>query len=615
MKKYSTCKYYLLLLLFSVTLCACSRSALPVESYQAAESEFSTKSQAEKSGQAGIKDAKKVQADFDEFTMEVFRKELIASPLSLNCLVRHPENYGIVATDMTLGEFSDTSLKEATQEVKDTKQKLETFDPSLLTSDQLLTYKMFMDYLDTALSSDGLELYTQALSPVIGTQAQLPIIFAEYTFSEKKDVENYLALLSTIDEYYKELAAFEKVRADAGLGQSDDALDSIIRSCKDYMIRPESSFLTETFDSKLIDVPDLTEDERNAFKAQHSTILKEHFIPAYQNLASELEQLKGKGVNNNGLYYFKDGKRYYEYLVSSLSGTTSTIPELKKRINKELGKNMAEISLLAQNNPEVMEQFSTITFSQTEPVNILESLKTQCLNDFPALSESTFTVKSVPKALESSLSPAFFLTPPIDSYEKGTIYINGMNEQSGQSLYPTLAHEGYPGHLYQSLYQAQKESCPLRRLLSCDGYSEGWGTYSELYSYSFDNGLSDPFKKLMVYNQSSVLALYAILDINIHYEGWDLAKTSAFLSEFYDITDESVSKEIFNSIVENPCNYLKYYTGYLEILDMRTAAEETLGTRYSPKAFHTFILDMESASFRVIEPYFRTWLLTYDLKP
>lgn len=603
-KVQKTYLYYLLILLSVITLSACSRSPLPVESYQAKET--SQASTAEET-------SAKVQAEFDDFTGAIFADELSGSPLSLHCIVRNPENYGIVVPTMTLGEFSESYLKTSIEKIKNNKARLKSFDTACLTSDQLFTYNELLDYLDTELTSSGLELYCQPLSAVIGIQSQLPILFAEYTFYEKKDVENYLSLLSNIDVYYKQLADFEKAKADAGLAPSDTTLDRMIQSCKDYMIRPENSFLIETFNNKLEDISNLTDEEKNEFKKQHLTILKEHFIPAYSNLSAELEFLKGRGTNKNGLFYYEDGQKYYEYLVDSLTGTDSSVPELTQRIEKQLNEDMAEITLLSQNNPELISQMSSYEFALSKPMESLEDLKEQSKQDFPELPNSTFAVKHVPKALESSLSPAFFLVPPIDDYNKGTIYINGSNEQTDSKIYTTLAHEGYPGHLYQSLYFAQKNSCPLRHILVCNGYAEGWGTYAELYAYSFDNGLSEDLQKLLTYNQTSTLALYALLDIHIHYDGWDLAKTTDFLMRYYHIDDPEVVKEMFEAIIDNPCNYLTYYTGYLEILSMKKVAEDTLGNRYTPKAFHKFILDMEGASFRVIEPYFRTWLLTYDL--
>ena len=137
--------------------------------------------------------------------------------------------------------------------------------------------------------------------------------------------------------------------------------------------------------------------------------------------------------------------------------------------------------------------------------------------------------------------------------------------------------------------------------------------YSELYSYSFDNGLSEEVQKLMTYSESSIYGLYALLDIYINYDGWDQEKTASFLNDCYGISDPEVVQEMYQSMVDNPCNYLKYYTGYLEICSLRASAMDALGSRYTPKSFHKFILDMDGASFRVIKPYFETWLLTFDM--
>lgn len=596
----------LLIVLSALLLCSCARSPLPVESYQSTESAGQDKS-------LNSPEALKVQAEFDAFTNEIFKTELSESALDLHFLLRSPENYGIEAAPGVLNEVSEAAFKNSTAEVKKTKERLESFDTALLTESQLFTYNMFLDYLETEVSADGLELYTRVISPVIGTQAQLPILLAEYSFLNKADVENYLSLLTYMDTYYKQLADYEAVRADAGLASSDATLDRIIQSCKDYMIRPESSFLTETFQSKLEDIPVLSEEEKNEYKARHLTILKEHFIPAYEQLSASLEALKGRGVNENGLYYFKDGKRYYEYLVASKTGTTSSVAELKKRIGMQMGEALAELTLLEQNHPDLFSKASSYSFSKSNPEEILNILKDESLEDFPKLEESFFTVKQVPKALESSLSPAFFLVPPIDAYNEATIYINGLAEQTDGNLYTTLAHEGYPGHLYQSLYFSQRQSCPLRHIIGCDGYSEGWGTYAEFYSYSFDNGISKELQQFLSCNAASALGLYALLDIHIHYDGWDLAKTGELLKDYYGIEDQAVVQEIYQSLIDNPANYLTYYTGYMEIMDMRERAETALGAQFSPKEFHKFILDMETAPFRVIEPYFEKWLSTYDI--
>ena len=606
---------FLLAMLLSIMLSSCSRP--PARGTEKTHASQETSAAALKTDASGEEPASKasseqsVQAAFDEFTRQVFKDELEGSGLTLHYMLKDPENYGISTADPKLGECSLEYLQQVSADMEQLSEELHAFDPSLLTADQLFTYRALDDYLETEQMAKGLELYSRPVSTTIGTQAQLPILFAEYAFYDRQDVEDYLSLMSQSDTYYQSIAEFEKVRADAGLAPCDLVLDQIIQSCKDYMIRPENSFLNETFNSKLDSIEDLTPEEKEEYKKRHLTVMKEHFIPAYQMLAGELEKLKGRGSNSMGLCGYPDGKRYYEYLAASSTGTGYTVPELKQQVQVHMSEDLAQVTLLLQNHPELSEASASYSFAQTEPAAILDALKTQAVKDFPALPEADYTVHQVPKALEASLSPAFYLTAPIDCWQHNVIYINGGSEQtSSEALYTTLAHEGYPGHLYQTVYANQNVRDPLLRLLACGGYTEGWGTYAEIYSYRFDNGLSPELSELLAHNQAATLGLYALLDININYEGWSQERTAKFLEELYGITDGQVVEEIYYAVADNPANYLQYYTGYMEMVKMRETAIETLGERYDPIQFHKFILDMDGASFRVMEPYFKTWLLT-----
>ncbi len=67
------------------------------------------------------------------------------------------------------------------------------------------------------------------------------------------------------------------------------------------------------------------------------------------------------------------------------------------------------------------------------------------------------------------------------------IYINRASTYTALDLYTTLAHEGYPGHLYQTILSGSTTLGSVRNLLNFGGYIEGWATYVEMYAY----GLSD----------------------------------------------------------------------------------------------------------------------------
>ena len=71
----------------------------------------------------------------------------------------------------------------------------------------------------------------------------------------------------------------------------------------------------------------------------------------------------------------------------------------------------------------------------------------------------------------------------------------------------------------------------------------------------------------------------------------DVDTVKEYLQEF-GIASEEIASEIFQYIVENPANYLKYYWGYLNFLDLRKAEEKRLGEDFSLKEFHQKILEI-----------------------
>ncbi|MDO4295169.1 MAG: DUF885 domain-containing protein [bacterium] len=553
-----------------------------------------------------------VQREFDELANAIFCDAAQSSSLYLHFLLKDPEAYGIRSTASPFGEYSLVKLQEESDHLQMLFDTLNQISYNRLTSDQQFLYALLRDYLEVSLPAKGLELYSQPLSETIGVQAQLPILLSEYRIASKEEAEEYLSLLEAVPSLFQEIMAFERQKTEAGLGLDDGSIDRIIASCEASMTAPASHPLTETFEERISQLSDLSAEEKEKYLEQNTKVITEVFIPAYQSLIDELTALKGKGGNSGGLCAFPDGKEYYEYLVKSETGTSYSMEELYKQLQVRLDSDLRTISKMVTANPDLREQMNSYLYSVSEPTDILSNLQAEMTEDFPALadSSSTLTLKYVPKALESSLSPAFFLLPPIDDLQNNTIYINRQSVNQTTSLYSTLAHEGMPGHLYQTLYYMQKNRSPLTRILSCSGYIEGWATYSEYYSYSFDNGLHSDLQQLLAHNSAAILGLSALLDYNVNYKNWDKNDVADYLNNNYGIDDAAVAEDMFYSMVDCPANYLTYYTGYLEIMDLKETAEKELGDNFDIKEFHTFLLDMAPASFRVIRQYFNSWLLS-----
>ena len=605
-----------------VLISACSRAgsatapAAPSETAAADDTDTrEPEPSSERSDGGGQEETARIRASFDDWCSRFLKEQLETSFLNLHYSLVSPEAYGITGYKAEFGDFSLDGMRKERDRQKEFQKELAGIDPGFLDNEQKLTFRILTEAFRLEESGDGLELYYQPLAPSTGVQAQLPVLLAEFAFRERQDIEDYLELLSTIDSYYRQILDFEKEKAAAGLFMADSCADQITEGCDAYRIKADHNFMTLTFDQRIDAFDGLSDEERSEYKARNLAAVEEHFIPAYDLLSDGLTQLKGSGVNNQGLCYLPEGKQYYEYLVRSGTGTTyQTIEELRDAIAAQIDSDLAEMTDIIQAHPEVADQIMDYSFAYTGPEQILTQLQSQIAEDFPESPPCSYVTKYVPEELAHTLGPAFFLVPPVDDYDDCVIYINPDSTSDSQALYTTLAHEGIPGHMYQNTYFLSHCTNDLRKILSFTSYSEGWASYVENYSYTTSNGLSPELGRLLAHNAAANLGLHAIIDININYFGWTREQVKEFLAPYFDVSDESLVETIYDAMLNAPVNYVEYYVGYLEIIRMRDQARDTLGNGFSLKEFHRFLLDTGPAPCTVIREEFQTWLLKNSLE-
>lgn len=549
--------------------------------------------------------------NFDAYMEELFKEDVAENTVNLHYTLANPEDYGITDYEVTLGKVTLASMEESYAELEKMKERLEGFRRSSLAKDQQLTYDILMDYAETELSVKDLMLYTEVVGPISGNQAQLPVILAEYTFRRERDIEDYLTLISGVDEMAEEIIDFEREKAQAGLFMSDSAADTIISQCEEFIENPEENYMIEVFDDKIAAFEGLTQQEKEEYSSKNRAIITTEVAEGYRILIEGLKELKGSGTNDLGLCYYEDGARYYEYLVRSGTGSDTSLRQLMRKTEYFLEEFISNLQTTVQQNPEIYQEFMDYQFTPMEPEEILEDLREKSAGYFPEPPQVNYTIKHVHPSMEEHSSPAFYLITPVDDLQNNLIYINNKQISGGEEadieLYTTLAHEGYPGHLYQNIYTGSCNLPLIRSLLNYSGYSEGWATYVE-HSYAFGfSGMSDELAQLFAGNSAVSLALHAYIDMGVNYEGWNQDDAADFLAG-YGISDTNVAKQIFELVVEEPANYLNYFIGYLEILDLRRTAEKELGDAFDAKEFHRFLLETGPAPFYIIEDYMEDWI-------
>lgn len=581
---------------------------------------------------------------FESFTENLFRAEVSANTLTLHYALADPASQGIKKSAVSLGTVSSdaASAEETARLCQNYEKQLKNFHYSRLSKDNQLTLDMLLLYFHTRASLGKNYILDEPLGPSLGIQAQLPVLLAEYAFYTKEDISDYLKLLGTIKPYFQSILDFEKEKISSGCFMSNTTLDRILKQCSSFIQNPDSNYMDDIFAQKLktFSNPKLSQKDQEELCTYHHKLIIQQVIPAYQELVSGLKTLRGSGKNSRGLAYFEGGRAYYLYLLQSQTGTYVPVKKIEQRLSAQLLKDYEEIQTLLKSDPSLASSLSQYSTAITlTPSQMLEKLPSLMAGDFPELKNITYELRSVHESMKSFLSPAFYLTPPVDTGSPNVIYINNSGRSTSLELFGTLAHEGFPGHLYQTVSFSRSKPANIRYLITSSGYVEGWATYVESYAYQYaaslmtnlsrnsassdfhdsdTSGTSDTSGKSSTSNMSSAsnatrlawlnrsmnLCIYSLIDIGIHYRGWEQARVAAFLKAF-GITNASAASEIYQYIVETPGNYLKYYWGYLNFLDLKKSCQNSMGADFDLKKFHRKIMEIGPVQFPVLEKYLK----------
>ena len=542
---------------------------------------------------------------FDELSHEIFESHVNNSTLTLNHTLKEPSKYDIELDEITWGDIplTEEDFADEKDQTKDFLHRLNNI--SGLFGERALTYDIAKYYLEADLESYNYIYFTSNFEPMIGFQSQFPFTMSEYHFDDSEDVEEYLTLLETFRDYVKEMLQFENQKAAAGYGMCKSALEQAIIECHSFCDSVENNLLIEVFPENLKNVH-ISDAKKEAYIERNKEAIINSVIPAYTDIINTLTAQLETAPENGNLASYSGGQDYYRYLLRSSVGTDHTPEELIQQLEERLNSDILSLSSIMISSPDIFDKVADAQYSLTDPTQILEHFKTTLTAEqFPKAPDAEYTLKQVHPSMSANLSPAMYLIPRIDDISNNQIYLNIIQENnpnSGNALMPTIAHEGYPGHMYQMTYYYSTDPDPLRTILACDGYVEGWASYAESLSYDYCGFSEDVADFYRISNLTMALNLYCRLDLGIHYENWDINQVTEFISR-YLVLDEATVREIYNSILFKPTNYLIYGVGMNEILDMREDMEKDMDENFNVKEFHKRLLDLGPAPFPIVRKY------------
>ena len=557
-------------------------------------------------GQASTQTSLK-QKKFDRFLNSCFKEYAAENTVTLHFKLSNPSAYGIkTPVSPTYGDFSSDTLKKNCSRSKELLQKLYTFPSSSLTKKQKLTWQIFQDYLNESIMNEKYILYSSPLG-TNGLQSEIPVTLSEYRLDNEKDIKDYLSLVNQVPELFTQILDFEQERRNAGLISPSFVISDTIDQIDQFLnASEENNPLIQSFEDRLTEVESLSKDQKASYIANNRLLVTDKVLPAYKSLKTSLQAYTNDSKNTSSkerLCEYKNGQDYYKFLLMSNVGTDFSPEDCITILEAQLKNTVKDISSLTAKNKDLYTEYLSATPALSAPKEIMNTLKNDSLIDFPEIKNISCQLKNVPDALSGTSACAFYLVPPIDSTKDNIIYINKSRVDSNE-LFSTLAHEGYPGHLYQTNYFLTTNPSPLRTFLHCAGYDEGWGTYAQLYSYNFiefknvDEQTTKQLRQLYRDNDLLSLSLSSLCDLYVNYKNYDENALANYL-QTYGI-DKDSAQNLYRYVIENPTTYLSYSIGCYELDQLKQTMADSLGKAFKISDFHESVLNVGSCNFSIL---------------
>ncbi len=537
--------------------------------------------------------------DFDDFMTAEFVKEMESDYLTMHYALKNPAAYGVKKPEPVISSEPVDDYEGAIQDAQETLAKLEAFDYNALSDRQKHDYDVYRFALQNSIAMNQASDFDFAFLPTEGLINNLVTNFTEFSFREEEDFDDYLAVLASVPALLEDVLELTEKQAADGFFMTDAALDDTLEQIERFAEKKDDNQLIVIFEEGVDGFEGLSEARAEELKEANRALVLNEYIPAYEHAGEVLESLRGSRAAEGGLCELEGGEDYYRALVRVKSSSDRSIEDLIEMCTSYLNRTVDQYIAILRSNAKTEG-----TVKMSDPMEILDHLSRN-LDYYPEIADVSYVAKYLDPSVANDGIVAYYLNPPIDDMEENQIKINGDAVSDHNELYTTLAHEGMPGHLYQTNYYLGTNPNPMRTQLSSIGYGEGWAMYAEVDSLNYA-GLDASVAKCIQYETGINYVLDAVVDLGVNGLGWKRREVSDYLDALG--LNASIAELLIDFVTENPGTILPYGTGLVQFMDIRDYAQQALGADFDLKEFNTVLLDNGDRPFELVKADVMTYV-------
>lgn len=533
------------------------------------------------------------EESFSEFEDELFQEMMSEDYTTLHFSLRDYQKYGIEKPEVNIGDASWDEYEDSVEDCDEYLKKLQSFDYDSLSETEQKDYRTIAFYLERNKELNSYPYFDWAFNSAEGVIDNLLTTFTEFVFYEKEDIDDYLTTLASVPAYLDQCLENTKKQAAEGYFLTDAMLKETEDAIAKFVDKKDDNELIKIFDENIDAFDGLSAEEKEAYKKKNQEIVLNAYIPSYEKVAEELQKLKGARKADYNVSSLDGGSEYYAALAKYKTSIDADVETILDICTQYIEKSVDELYDIMQNHSEVTEE--TLDFDSAE--DVLSYLEGH-LDAFPALDKVYYNVQYLDPSVANDSIVAYYLSPPVDGMRDNVIKINGDNVSDVIDLYTTLAHEGFPGHLYQTNYYIQQQPSLLRTQLTMMGYQEGWGMFAEGQALHV-SGLSEYASEYQKINIELNYVLSAAVDLGVNGLGWSTKDVSKYLDNL-DL-NSSIAKDLYDFATLQPGTILPYGVGVAMFELLENKAKNALGNDFDQKAFNEVLLNDGNRPFEVVE--------------
>ncbi len=558
----------------------------------------------------GCGSAEEEQKKFEEFLQSEFVTYMESDYTTAHIYLQNPEQYGIDMEQIDVGlgmRPTKEEMEKEKQSIQVSHDTLKKFDRNQLTDEQKDVYDSY-DWqlkIEEQLMDDKFNYYESLFGSMTGIHYQIPTLLTDWEVRSEKDVQDLIIVVKDVKPYVDAALEYTKIQEEKGLLMLD--LDSVIEYCESILEKGEDSSILQSM-NETIDALDLEPGKADAYKKELKTAFIESVIPAYEEIKKVMIEFQSGTNNEEGLAAFEYGKEYFETILKQNVGSDKSVEDVRNMMEDELQQHVNNAAAIMMEEPSLIENINSQEFNLEtgyhDYYEIMDDIKNQMFEDFPEVGQLNYVIEDINEEIASDSGvAAYFNIPTLDGESVKQLRVNPKTSDiSTLSTFQTVAHEGFPGHMYQYAYMYENLETPFQKsILTSNAYAEGYATYAQYeanrYLSEIDPDLLDLYKENDLMND----CLIVLMDIGIHYDGWSEEELKEYINTFGFSMEEESLEEIYKQLQANPCAFEPYYVGYFEIENMKEEAQESLSEQFHNKKFNEAILKSGTAPFFVVE--------------